>query len=294
MGNNEMRVSEQAGKLIVRHIFISYSREDSAYVRKLAQALEREGLPVWLDERIDYGDRWPRVIEEHIDNCGAFVLVMSSHAKRSDWVEKELARALQKKKEIFPLLLEGDEWLEVQTLQHADVTGGVMPPPAFYKRLARAASPASRLKKKAADPLPIIARFRHAKAQDGLRLDDTTVELFLDEQLLGKGGLYNGFDFTTATLAGAHRFEMRYEVPFDLLWRSHNYPARKQVVREEPNPWQIVPDLVTTRKQPPEIEVPSGNPLEIVLPDVRECLIDIAWHYEKHLFVISSIGDATN
>jgi aryl-phospho-beta-D-glucosidase BglC (GH1 family) len=37
-------------------IFISYSRQDQAYVNKLVQALTKQGLPVWLDDRIDYGD----------------------------------------------------------------------------------------------------------------------------------------------------------------------------------------------------------------------------------------------
>jgi hypothetical protein len=44
-------------------IFISYSRQDQAYVNELVKALAKYRLPVWLDDRIDYGETWPRVIE---------------------------------------------------------------------------------------------------------------------------------------------------------------------------------------------------------------------------------------
>lgn len=64
-------------------IFISYSRQDKAYVNKLVQALKKQGLPVWLDDRIDYGDTWPRVIEENLKKCQVFLLVMSPRSRNS-------------------------------------------------------------------------------------------------------------------------------------------------------------------------------------------------------------------
>ena len=45
-------------------IFISYSRQDSAYVEKLIAAFEGRGLSVWLDNRIDYGTAWQHEIEQ--------------------------------------------------------------------------------------------------------------------------------------------------------------------------------------------------------------------------------------
>ena len=41
------------------HIFISYSHTDKEYVYKLADAMQSEGLEIWIDDRIDYGTRWP-------------------------------------------------------------------------------------------------------------------------------------------------------------------------------------------------------------------------------------------
>ena len=116
-------------------IFISYSRKDQAYVNKLVKALEREGLPVWLDDRIDYGDTWPRVIEENLTKSQVFLLVMSPRSKNSYWVNCELALALELKKPIFPLLLEGSRWLEVGIIQTVDIQGGKLPPASFFDRV---------------------------------------------------------------------------------------------------------------------------------------------------------------
>ena len=116
-------------------IFISYSRQDQAYVNKLVQALKKQGLPVWLDDRIDYGDTWPRVIEENLKKSQVFLLVMSPRSRNSHWVNCELNLALELKKPIFPLLLEGSRWLEVGIIQTVDVHGGGLPSANFFDRV---------------------------------------------------------------------------------------------------------------------------------------------------------------
>jgi hypothetical protein len=116
-------------------IFISYSRKDQDYVNKLVKALEREGLSVWLDDRVDYGDTWPRVIEENLTKSQIFLLVMSPRSKNSHWVNCELALALELKKPIFPLLLEGSRWLEVGIIQTVNIQGGKLPPASFFDRV---------------------------------------------------------------------------------------------------------------------------------------------------------------
>ena len=115
------------------HVFISYSHKDSDYTHKLAEEMERHNIPVWIDDRIDYGTRWPHVIQEKIDTCSAFVLIMSDNARASDWVNNELTYAIGKGKKIFPLLLKGDTWLAVASIQHADVRNRRLPQEAFYK-----------------------------------------------------------------------------------------------------------------------------------------------------------------
>ena len=117
------------------YIFISYSRQDQAYVTLLAQALESHRLPVWLDDRIDYGTTWPRVIQDQLEQCAVFLLVMSPRSENSHWVQCELSMALELKKPVFPLLLEGDRWLAVAALQQVNVVEGKLPPANFFDRL---------------------------------------------------------------------------------------------------------------------------------------------------------------
>ena len=119
------------------HIFISYSHKDIGYAQKLVRALEQEGFSPWVDERLDYGSQWPLELQEHLDTCEAFIVLMTPSSLASEWVQSELSRAKRKNKPIFPLLLEGDEtWLSVESTQYVDVRSGNLPPEKFYLQLA--------------------------------------------------------------------------------------------------------------------------------------------------------------
>jgi hypothetical protein len=134
-------------------IFISYSRQDQAYVSLLAQALESHRLPFWLDINTDYGDTWPHTIEKQVECCQVLFIVMSPRSKQSHWVQCELTHALELRKPIFPLLLEGPRWFSVAALQTVDVTGGKLPPARFFDTL-RPQFPASA---STAESLPLQA-----------------------------------------------------------------------------------------------------------------------------------------
>ncbi|MDJ0771422.1 MAG: toll/interleukin-1 receptor domain-containing protein [Ilumatobacter sp.] len=117
------------------HVFLSYSHQDEGYVAKLARSLCDRGIDTWMDSEIEYGDQYPAVIEQHLDDCSAVVVVMSEHSRRSEWVANELTYAKAKGKNVLPLLLSGGPWLQLATTQHADVTDGNLPPADFYERL---------------------------------------------------------------------------------------------------------------------------------------------------------------
>jgi hypothetical protein len=137
-------------------IFISYSRSDAGYAKKLAQALEREGFAVWNDDRIALGTSWPRVIQEQLDQSGAVIVLMTPRAYQSEWVQNELNRAKRKQKAIFPLLLEGKEpWLSVESTQYLDVTDGRLPARAFYERLAGVVSRRASTPSASQAPMPV-------------------------------------------------------------------------------------------------------------------------------------------
>ena len=134
---NYLKVADtnQAGETLMGHVFISYSHKDSDFTHRLAEEIERHNLPVWIDDRIDYGTRWPQVIQEKIDSCKAFILIMSDNARLSDWVNNELTYALSKRKKVFPLLLKGDTWLAVASIQYVNVRNRRLPDESFYNRL---------------------------------------------------------------------------------------------------------------------------------------------------------------
>jgi len=120
---------------MANHVFISYSREDQTYTRKLVDSLHRQGFDVWIDDRIDFGERWWQSIVQAIRASAAFVVVMTPESEKSPWVERELLLALKEGKKIFPLLLRGEEFPILINAQYANVRSGQMPPEDFYDRL---------------------------------------------------------------------------------------------------------------------------------------------------------------
>ncbi|MEV4514252.1 FxSxx-COOH system tetratricopeptide repeat protein [Dactylosporangium sp. NPDC049525] len=122
--------------------FVSYSRADLSYVRRLVECAESRGAATWYDERIPTGELWESELRHRIAECATFVLVMSPEAQASEWVriEVELARSLGKP--IMPLLLAGDILFGLDDVQHESVRGRRMPSDAFIARLPRRPVPA--------------------------------------------------------------------------------------------------------------------------------------------------------
>jgi hypothetical protein len=120
------------------HVFISYSRGDAAYVSTLVGFLTSEGIPVWIDEALQPGTpTWVRVVEREIENCQAFLLVMSSNSSESSWVDRELDLAQELGKPILPLLLSGRRFMRIRDMQTEVVTDSAMPSNGFLSELRR-------------------------------------------------------------------------------------------------------------------------------------------------------------
>ncbi len=117
------------------HVFLSYSREDRGYVDALVEHFRDGGVEVWADHEIDYGTRWLTVIRDRIDECAAFVLVMTPKAEASRWVAEEVHRATEQDKPILPLLLDGRPFFGLTGTQYHSVIGGQMPRPDFVNFL---------------------------------------------------------------------------------------------------------------------------------------------------------------
>lgn len=119
------------------YIFISYSHKDKDYAHKLHDKLQNEGFEVWIDDRIDYGTEWPKVVQEQLDGCDVFIVVVTENSFKSKWVQNEVARADRKGKAFLPLLRSGDPWLSIETTQYVDVRDGELPPDLFYGLLEK-------------------------------------------------------------------------------------------------------------------------------------------------------------
>jgi hypothetical protein len=93
-----------------RHVFLSYSRKDAAFMRRVCDDLRAEGLIVWTDETgLEPGTPdWEDAIDEALEQAGCMVVLLSPDAKESRWVGIETARAEARGTPIIPVLLHGD------------------------------------------------------------------------------------------------------------------------------------------------------------------------------------------
>jgi len=106
-------------------IFISYSRKDIDFARKLAGDLEKAGYEVWWDlTDLRGGDDWPRVIPAAIESSQFVIVVLSPNSALSDWVEKEYTQALSLRKKIIPIMLANSRVpFALNTINYIDFTG---------------------------------------------------------------------------------------------------------------------------------------------------------------------------
>ena len=89
-------------------VFVSYSRRDSEFVRRLADAIsQRGGRDVWLDtEGIADGEVFPEAIKRAIEQSDMFLFVITPSAVDSAYCENEVEYAQQMQKRILPVLRE--------------------------------------------------------------------------------------------------------------------------------------------------------------------------------------------
>jgi hypothetical protein len=80
----------------MKHIFISYAREDRTCAEQLAGALEAQGWPVWWDREILGGLNVPKAISEALDSAGCVIVLWSRDSVESDWVRDEAEVGLNK------------------------------------------------------------------------------------------------------------------------------------------------------------------------------------------------------
>ncbi|HEU6439782.1 MAG TPA: TIR domain-containing protein [Terriglobales bacterium] len=89
---------------VARSVFISYSGEDQAVGEQVCRLLEEQGIPCWMAPRNvlpghDYGEQ----IIDAIESTRVMVLILSEHANSSQFVKREVERAIAKGRVVIPL-----------------------------------------------------------------------------------------------------------------------------------------------------------------------------------------------
>lgn len=86
-------------------IFISYSRRDNVFARRLVDALKQAGRDSWVDwEGIPYSVDWWREICAAIDAADSFVLIITPDALASPVCNQEIEYARSNNKRIVPVM----------------------------------------------------------------------------------------------------------------------------------------------------------------------------------------------
>ncbi|MDQ3697157.1 MAG: TIR domain-containing protein, partial [Gemmatimonadota bacterium] len=86
--------------------FISYSRRDLAFARRLYDALLARNRAAWVDlEGIDPSEEWLKKLHSAMDASQAFVFVITEHSVASRHCEDEIRYAAESNKKLIPILL---------------------------------------------------------------------------------------------------------------------------------------------------------------------------------------------
>lgn len=109
-------IDEQIGYEIVStggaYVFISYSRQNLTFVRRLIKDLQEAGVNVWVDKvGLKPGNPdWEQALRDAIAQADGVILVASESSRKSPFVRDELAIAKAANRKIFPVWAEGGEW----------------------------------------------------------------------------------------------------------------------------------------------------------------------------------------
>jgi len=88
----------------VADVFLSYSRRDSAFVRRLVAALENQGKDVWIDvDGIRDAEVFPDALRRAVESSDAFVFVITEDSVHSAFCKEEVQHAAALNKRIVPL-----------------------------------------------------------------------------------------------------------------------------------------------------------------------------------------------
>src|SRR5262252_109605 len=88
-----------------QEVFISYSRKDKDFVRRLDEALKSRGREAWVDwEDIRPTEEWMQAIYAAIEGADTFVFVLTADSVASVVCRREIAHAVAHNKRMVPIV----------------------------------------------------------------------------------------------------------------------------------------------------------------------------------------------
>jgi hypothetical protein len=90
-------------------VVLSYSYKDIRQVRRLRQALQLHGLPVWPDQTLMPGTpAWKRDVQSRLQAAACVILILSKNTLFSNWVLQVIAYARDHDLPVLPVVVDGD------------------------------------------------------------------------------------------------------------------------------------------------------------------------------------------
>jgi hypothetical protein len=94
-------------------IFISYSKKNGIYAHRIYDDLLTAGYLVWIDERIEEGEKWRPQIDSNLKASKRLIVCISPEAIDSKWVHHEISMACGGDLDIVPIKIKEYKPLEL-------------------------------------------------------------------------------------------------------------------------------------------------------------------------------------
>jgi len=91
----------QTRKQMRPKVFLSYAFEDSALAERIARELQSQGIDTWwAGWSLKAGDSLRQKIDEGLENCTHFIVLLTSISVEKPWVKVEIDAAFVRKLEL--------------------------------------------------------------------------------------------------------------------------------------------------------------------------------------------------
>jgi hypothetical protein len=115
-------------------VLICHAPADAGYAARLAESLTAAGIPSWYDPGVAAGRGRSEAVRDQVDACAAVVL-MSAAGQSHERLRQEIIEAMQARRPVAPLLLDGEPFVRLNLLPYEEIASGEMPSPAFLDSL---------------------------------------------------------------------------------------------------------------------------------------------------------------